>query len=101
MKIAYVHILPLEYYPPASNFLEILARLDTAEVRVFTMADRKGRAPFTNARIAVERSPSPDPAAPPTESFSLFYCHEDTSMELSWTRERPDGPSFVGCAASM
>jgi len=63
MKVAYVHNLPLEYYPPASNFLDLIGRSQKTEVRVFTSRNRKQRALYENNAIKIMRSSPPNPSA--------------------------------------
>lgn len=94
IKIAYLHNLPLEYYPPASNFLDILGRQSAAQVRAFTTANRKGRAAYTNLRIRIERSRPPDPAAHEGLRFrQAIGWHLKTALALA--RFKPDAVVYV------
>jgi hypothetical protein len=63
MKVAYVHNLPLEYYPPATNFLDLIGLRQQAEVRVYTTCNRKQRAWYENSALKITRSRPPNPAA--------------------------------------
>lgn len=57
MKIAYVHILPIEYYPPATNAIRALAAEPGMEIKVWTSANHKQREPFALEGVTVERPP--------------------------------------------
>ncbi|WP_309381098.1 hypothetical protein [Cerasicoccus frondis] len=55
MKIAYVHILPLEYYPPAVNTIRALASRDDVELTVWSSENRKHRPPFACEKVTIRR----------------------------------------------
>ena len=57
MKVAYVHILPLELYPPATNALNILAQRPELEVRAYSSQNRNELRPFRNVRVLTTRRP--------------------------------------------
>jgi len=61
MKIAYLHNLPLEYYPPATNTLDLLGREKKSEVCAYTTHNRKNRKAYKNKAVTVYRSHSPNP----------------------------------------
>jgi hypothetical protein len=61
MKIAFVHQLPLEIYPPASNALAILAGQAGWEVRVWSSAGGNGMRPYQNCAVGVTRPDFPGP----------------------------------------
>jgi hypothetical protein len=61
VKIAYIHQLPLEIYPPAANALAILSRQDGSEVRVWSSKEWKGMAPYARAGVVVNRPEFPGP----------------------------------------
>lgn len=94
IKVAYLHNLPLEYYPPACNFLDLLRHEGDAEVRAFSTANRKGRASYTNPKIHIERSRPPDPAAHEVFRFlRAIGWHLKTALTLA--RFRPDALVYV------
>ncbi len=55
MRIAYVHVLPLEYYPPAINTLELLAREAGWEVRAWSSRNLRDSSEWSSPRVHVER----------------------------------------------
>jgi len=57
MKIAYVHILPIEYYPPATNAIRALAAEPDVEIAVWTSQNLKGRPAFKLEGVHIERPP--------------------------------------------
>jgi hypothetical protein len=93
-KIAYLHNLPLEYYPPATNFLDMLSRSRQAMVKAFTTHNRKGREPYTNGSIDVQRRRPPNPSAVPfLRMLQALWWHVRTSWAL--LRFRPDAVIYV------
>lgn len=63
MKLAYVHIFPVEYYPPATNAIRLLAADPDIDVSVWTSDNRKGRTAFALAGVAIHRPKFVDPKA--------------------------------------
>ncbi|HKY98874.1 MAG TPA: hypothetical protein VJL35_13525 [Gemmatimonadaceae bacterium] len=55
MRVAYVHILPLEYYPPATNSLEIMSQRPEWTVRAWSSPNHRGLPTWTHPRVAVTR----------------------------------------------
>ncbi|WP_309400636.1 hypothetical protein [Cerasicoccus maritimus] len=55
MKIGYVHILPIEYYPPAVNTIRHLASREDVELTVWSSANDKERPEFTCSRVEIQR----------------------------------------------
>ena len=45
-KIALIHLLPLEYYPPVTNLLSIIDKDSSLSVRVFSTHNNKKRKAF-------------------------------------------------------
>ena len=58
-KIAVIHWLPLEYYPPAINLLDYLSNNSKARYFVFSSDNPKGRKPYLNDVIPTVRYPFP------------------------------------------
>ena len=54
-RIAYVHVLPLEYYPPATNTLSILAQQPRWNIRAWTSRNNRGVAPWSDDKVQVRR----------------------------------------------
>jgi len=59
MKIAIVHILPLEYYPPVTNLLNVLALRTDLEVMVISTRNHKQRENYMHSGIQVHRTVYP------------------------------------------
>lgn len=83
MKIAYVHNLPLEYYPPAVNTLNFFGRCASVQVCAFTSHNRKGRKVYDNDAICIRRCKLPDPAANrPWRLIVSLWWHLYTAFSL-------------------
>ncbi len=60
-KIAVIHYLPLEFYPPVTNFLNVLSKELSNGIKIFTFSTKnnKGRKSFKNIHISINRAPFP------------------------------------------
>lgn len=59
-RIAIIHYLPLEFYPPVTNFLDCLGSVNVANIKVFSTHNSKGRTVYTNDEVSnIFRSPRP------------------------------------------
>jgi hypothetical protein len=58
MRIAVVHQLPVEYYPPVSNFVDYVSNLAGTEVHLYSSPNKKGRPEYRPARANVWRNKS-------------------------------------------
>lgn len=89
MKIAFVHQLPLEIYPPAANALGILAAQAGWEVLAWSSADPKGSPPCQPAGVVVSRPGFPGPRCGGVARLAGFArWHVRVARELA--RWRPD-----------
>lgn len=61
MRLAVVQQLPLEYYPPVTNLLAFLGESGDFEVRVFSVANTRGRPAWTRKGVRITTLPSPLP----------------------------------------
>lgn len=61
MRIAYLHVLPLEYYPPARNALTLMARHPGWQVRAWSSRNRRGLRTWEQSWIQVTRPVDADP----------------------------------------
>lgn len=59
MKIAIVHTLPLEYYPPVTNLLDILAQKKDMQVLVISTNNSKKRKTYGQQGIRLHRTAYP------------------------------------------
>lgn len=50
-KIAVVHYMPLEYYPPVTNFLNYIGSLKNSAITVFSATNTKNRKEFKNNAV--------------------------------------------------
>ncbi len=70
-KIALVHYMPLEYYPPVMNMLDDLGMQDGLVTKVWSTGNIKGRNTYTNDRlIGISRALFPSPNQ--SKFFRLF-----------------------------
>lgn len=89
MRIGYVHVLPLEYYPPARNALVHLASIDQWLLRAWTSANRRNLPQWTESAVTLRRPAHPDArTALPLRMLGYGGWHLRTAAELAgW---RPD-----------
>jgi hypothetical protein len=59
-KVAVVHFLPLEYYPPVTNFLDVLAQRTDFIISVFSCHNIKRRIPYKHSGVRIKRVPLPE-----------------------------------------
>ncbi|WP_269540970.1 hypothetical protein [Cerasicoccus fimbriatus] len=94
MRLAYVHILPLEYYPPATNAIRIFASMDDVDAAVWTSANRKSLPEFNCDGVRIHRLPFVNPG---TSAFLRFYqClkwHWDCAIALR--KFKPDAILYI------
>lgn len=57
-KIAIIHYQPIEYYPPTTNLLDLLAE-QNARTHVFTTVNNKGRKEYSRGNIKITRFQQP------------------------------------------
>lgn len=89
MKVAFVHQLPLEIYPPAANALAILAAQEGWEVRAWSSAGHSGMTAYQHPALAVRRPPYPGVACGSLARLAGFArWHWRVAAELA--RWRPD-----------
>lgn len=55
MKIAYLHVLPLEYYPPARNILILMSRRSAWQVRAWTSRNRRDLPAWNRGDMEISR----------------------------------------------
>ncbi len=88
-KIAFLHNLPLEYYPPACNFLDLAGQRSGVVLQAHSTSNRKGREPYTNQSIEIIRTGAQNPKAHPLLRLVVAsWWHLHCAMEL-W-RLKPD-----------
>jgi hypothetical protein len=91
MKLAYVHLLPLELYPPATTTIELLSQ--RAEVRVYSTSNARKLACYESAQVQLIRYPlSQSPSRLVRLLFTLSW-HLRTAFAI-W-RWRPDAVFYV------
>jgi hypothetical protein len=89
MKLAFVHQLPLEIYPPATNALAIFARQNNWEVRAWSIANRKGLPAYAMEDVVVRRPGYPGPRCGSVKRLAGFLqWHFTVARELA--RWQPD-----------
>ena len=94
MKIGYLHNLPLEYYPPATNFLDIAGSLKDVSVHAYSTTNRKDRATYSNVFVEITRRSSPNPSASSLWRLLVaMWWHVTTAISL-W-KTKPDIVFYV------
>jgi hypothetical protein len=59
MRLAFIHELPLEYYPPATNLIEYTSSFSDIDLSVYSTHNQRGRPEYTNSKVSLWRSQSP------------------------------------------
>lgn len=60
-KVAVIHYMPIEFYPPVSNFLDIASKENTLEIKVWSTKNNKNRDVYKcNLLSRIIRSPFPN-----------------------------------------
>ena len=94
MKIAYLHNLPLEYYPPATNTLDLLGDSKQVEVRAYTSQNLKNRDDFVHRSLKIFRFRSPDPSGHQLSRLAVaLWWHVRTAWSLFFFK--PDAVIYV------
>jgi hypothetical protein len=94
MKIAYLHNLPLEYYPPATNTLDLLGRMKQVEVRAYTSRNLKNRKAYSSRAMKIFRFKSPDPQSSQILRLAVaLWWHLRTAWSLFFFK--PDAVIYV------
>lgn len=89
MKLAFVHQLPVEIYPPATNALAIYAAQSEVEVRLWTSANAKGLPTYVPENVVVVRPSFPGFHGSAASRFWGFLrWHWRVARDLA--RWRPD-----------
>jgi hypothetical protein len=89
MKIAYVHILPIEYYPPATNLLRLLGERKQWEVRAWTSPNSRGMKEWAGGSVRVLRHDYAQSGKHALRRFATYLrWHFATARELA--RWKPD-----------
>lgn len=93
VKVAYVHVLPLEYYPPARNLLGIMAAQPAWRVRAWSSENRRGQPPARIPGVEISRPAQSARGIMPVRVLRLLTWHIRTALELAaW---RPDAVMYV------
>jgi hypothetical protein len=88
MKVGVVHILPVEYYPPTTNALELMAARGW-DVRAWTSPNHRGLGDWAAPGVDVVRHPYSQPGKAAHQRFAGYgRWHFSTARELA--RWKPD-----------
>lgn len=55
MRLAFIHELPLEYYPPATNLIEYVSSFSDVDIAVYSTHNQRGRPEYTNSKVKIWR----------------------------------------------
>lgn len=58
-RVFILHMLPLEYYPPVTNLLDVLTEESSMHLAVFSTHNTKNRAAYSNPKTAIFRTAHP------------------------------------------
>src|SRR6187551_1532501 len=88
MKVGVVHILPVEYYPPTTNALELMADRGW-EVGCWTSPNHRGLGDYSARAVHVVRHPYSQPGKAAHRRLAAYGgWHLATALELA--RWKPD-----------
>lgn len=51
-KVAVIHFMPLEFYPPTTNFLDAVCKVGHMSIKVWSTNNNKGREVYTNKALS-------------------------------------------------
>jgi hypothetical protein len=84
MRIAFIHALPLEYYPPATTMLDLLSRVPGWEVRAWSSANARDSVEWTSEHVTVDRPrQSSQHASLPSRMAGYLNWHLRTARRVS------------------
>lgn len=87
MKVAFLHNLPVEYYPPATNMIGLANKVSNIQLAVFTTENTKGLEPFHFGDVTINRTTQASPHSPaPWRLVRAMWWHLKTALQLKWWR---------------
>ena len=100
MKVAYVHVLPLELYPPARNLLVLMSNREGWEVRAWSTSNDRGMGTWGAQGVRIDRHSYPGEKVPvPIRMAGYAAWHMKTAAELA--RWKPDVVMMVEPHSSL
>ncbi len=60
IKLAVIHFMPLEYYPPVTNFLNYIGEKEGVQTKAWTCYNIKNRRPYFSKKLNIIRVPFPN-----------------------------------------
>jgi hypothetical protein len=85
--IAVIHFMPLEYYPPVANFLNVLPQRTDLIINVFTCHNIKSRIYYQQPGVRIKRVPFPNiKEATIIRFFKYWVFNFSTLKELVWNK---------------
>lgn len=94
MKVAFIHVLPLELYPPATNLLGLMSRRRGWKIRAWSTINRRGEESWSAPNVSVIRHSYPAENVPlPLRMPAYLAWHSRAAMEI--TRWKPDALMVV------
>ena len=89
MKVACIHVLPLELYPPARNLLELMSRRTGWKVRAWSTRNRRGEKNWVASDVSVTRHSYPAGNTPlPLRMPAYVAWHLRSALDIA--RWKPD-----------
>ena len=89
VKVAYLHVLPLEYYPPARNVLTLMSRREGWKVRAWSSPNRRGLPEWNDSGVQVSRRADASPRSSlPLRIAAFLGWHARTAAQIA--RWKPD-----------
>ena len=100
MKVAYVHVLPLELYPPARNLLVLMSKRKGWEVRAWSTSNDHGMPSWSAPGVRIARHSYPSEKVPvPLRMAGYAAWHMKTAAEMA--RWKPDVVMMVEPHSSL
>jgi len=84
VRVAYLHVLPLEYYPPATSTLTVFSRQPGWTVSAWTSGNRRGLSEWQHRDVEVRRPGFPRPdASLPGRTAGYAAWHVRVAAEIA------------------
>lgn len=90
MRLALIHELPLEYYPPTTNLIEYASSSADVDVAVYSTHNQRGRPEYTHPNVTVWR---PQKSTAKHRVLQRLKWHLDVARDLA--RHEPDAVLYV------
>ncbi len=93
-KVTLVHVLPLEFFPPATNLLNFLSKDEQVAVSCFSTHNHKSRPIYKNASVTIKRTHYPAYVAGRIKSLFALLTMIGSALWFL-LRKKPDAVVYI------